>query len=161
MVNGIRSASVGKMVATGAVLFLLSLYFSKNFVKCALSGQKQSCDDTNICGQIEAATNYSKITPPTFGHPCVVEVVFDVKQILEVDGTHFTVSLDMVIDFKWQEPRLSWPGSFEPIDTSVLDHIWTPDIYIQNLKTIRTNGLLSKFEGISDSFSTRINFNQI
>lgn len=45
-------------------------------------------------------------------NPTVVEVVFQVKEISDVDLSTETLHLNAVLDIEWMDPRLSWSVGF-------------------------------------------------
>ena len=62
--------------------------------------------------------------------------------ILEVDDIKFTVTMQMHLGIHWGETRIIQMGSSNhqdektPLDLTLLDILWTPDLDVYNLKKL-------------------------
>ena len=79
----------------------------------------------------------------------------DIKDIPNVNDRDFSITLNGFFLVRWRDPRLIIEnvdfGENEPlipVDVSLVDSIWMPDIEILNLKEFATLDVLSKLEGL-------------
>ena len=92
-------------------------------------------------------SNYDKLQKPYNG---IVKVLLqiDIIEVVEFNDKEFTSTIMMYLRTSWIEPRLVTNSSTKhPIDLSVLDDLWKPDIYIYNLKRIRTHRIFDDMAG--------------
>ena len=92
-------------------------------------------------------SNYDKLQKPNNG---IVKVLLqiDIIEVVEFNDKEFTSTIMMYLRTSWIEPRLVTNSSTKhPIDLSVLDDLWKPDIYIYNLKRIRTHRIFDDMAG--------------
>ena len=124
------------------VIFLVFLIHKLEASKCA--------------GPICLPSEYNKMVAPVAGNlPYPVDIWLDVLQILDIDDFKFTVTLDMYLSVIWQEDRLfknSDNNSINdlphpPLDLNLIDELWTPDIFIRNLKSFKVNSVIGPFAG--------------
>jgi hypothetical protein len=145
------------MKAVAGFFFILWTFVS--IVKTTLANYSAADnikEDHDCVGGYCLPKNYSKLTMPGNDFPLQIQMVLDIQQILEVDDLSFTVTLCMIIGMIWKEPRLLRPddvnndhqASFKPLHLDFLDLLWTPDIYIRDMKSLQTNSILSKFAGL-------------
>jgi hypothetical protein len=115
-------------------------------------------DDQQHCaGQVCLPSNYSRLIRPNNESSSIdIKIDLEVLQILEVNDKLFTVSFSMYFGVAWQDPRILSPLTDNhniPIALSFMDHLWVPDIYFYNLKSIQTLNIISEFAGIIVLFS--------
>ena len=79
----------------------------------------------------------------------------DIKDIPNVNDRDFSITLNGFFLVRWRDPRLIIENvdfgeneSLIPVDVSLVDSIWMPDIEILNLKEFATLDVLSKLEGL-------------
>ena len=92
-------------------------------------------------------SNYDKLQKPNNG---IVKVFLqiDIIEVVEFNDKEFTSTIMMYLKTSWIEPRLLTNSSTKhPIDLSVLDDLWKPDIYIYNLKRIKTHRIFDDMAG--------------
>lgn len=85
-----------------------------------------------------------------------VNIGIDIKDIPNVNDQDFTVTLNGFFLVRWTDNRLQlhnvkFGGSGDeliPVDVSMIDKIWIPDIEILNLKDFTTLAVLSKLQGL-------------
>lgn len=94
-------------------------------------------------------SNYDKLQRP--GRDIVkVNLQIDIIEVVEFDDKEFTSTIMMYFKTSWIEPRLMTNTSTKhTIDLSILDDLWKPDIYIYNLKRIRSHMIFSDMAGKS------------
>ena len=92
-------------------------------------------------------SNYDKLQKPDNG---IVKVILKIEiiEVVEFNDKEFTSTIMMYLRTSWTEPRLLTNSSTKhPIDLSVLDDLWKPDIYIYNLKRIKTHRIFDDMAG--------------
>ena len=98
--------------------------------------------------------DYNRLLKPYSDKPVHISVDLDILQILKVNDLDFTITFSMYFGVYWNEPRLiASQESFEnnpyvPIDLSFFEHLWVPDIYIYDLKSIRSYKIFTDFAGL-------------
>ena len=91
--------------------------------------------------------------PPTpNSEPLDVEIEFDIVQFTAVDDRNFRVDFVTYMSMLWEEPRIVYTGNSSVPKTVSLgldmaQHIWLPDIYIYNLKSVTMTSILREFAG--------------
>jgi hypothetical protein len=141
------------MVPKQVVIILVLL---NSIFKC--SAQLVTNDDGQKCaGQVCLPSNYSRLIGPNKESSSIdIKIDLEVLQILEVNDRLFTVSFSMYFGVVWQDPRILSPPTADPnvpIALSFMDHLWVPDVYFYNLKSIQTLNIISEFAGIVVLFS--------
>ena len=123
---------------------MITLFLMSPFLTGALSAQK-------ICiGKIFCIPgNYDKLQRPN-DDIVKVNLRIDIIEIVEFNDKEFTSTVMMYLRTSWKEPRLITNTSTNhPIDLSILNDLWKPDIYIYNLKRIRNHNFFADMAGKS------------
>ena len=90
--------------------------------------------------------NYDKLQKPE--DVVKVNLQIDIIEVVEFNDKEFTSTIMMYFKTSWIETRLMTNASTkQPIDLSILDDLWKPDIYIYNLKRIRTHRIFADMAG--------------
>ena len=76
----------------------------------------------------------------------------DIDQFTAVDDRNFRVDFVTYMSMLWEEPRIVYTGNSSVPKTVSLgldmaQHIWLPDIYIYNLKSVKMTSILREFAG--------------
>ena len=76
----------------------------------------------------------------------------DIDQFTAVDDRNFRVDFVTYMSMLWEEPRIVYTGNASVPKTVSLgldmaQHIWLPDIYIYNLKSVKMTSILREFAG--------------
>ena len=94
--------------------------------------------------------NYSKYELPEV--PTVVSLGIDIINIPKIDDIDFSVTLSVFLNVGWKDTRViinpSFPQNLTPVDVNFMRKLWLPDLYIRNLKTYKTQNVLSKQHGL-------------
>ena len=101
-------------------------------------------------------SDYNRLIKPFPNQPVEIKCDLDILQILEINDGKFYVTFSMYFGVQWEEPRLIQSLSEEktkenpyvPIDLSLFDQLWVPDIYIYDLKSIRSYKIFTDFAGL-------------
>ena len=99
----------------------------------------------NVC----ILDNYDKFEMPD--KHVHVDIGIEVVEILEVNDHDFSTAMYLYFDFSWTDPRLinnATSGKTLQIETSFMDNLWVPDIYIYNLKSFYNSRVLTDFGGL-------------
>ena len=123
---------------------MLTLMLMSAILDRAFSAQKL-CFGNIFC----IPDNYDKLQRPN--HDIVkVNLEIDIIELVEFNDKEFTSTIMMYLRTSWKEPRLITNTSTNhPIDLSILNDLWKPDIYIYNLKRIRTHDFFADMAGKS------------
>ena len=116
--------------------------------------------------------DYQKLESPQPDSPVHVKINVDILDILSVNDKEFSITMSMYFrynsDFvlivsklyynfdcsvQWQESRIVTkkdiePGFWYPMSLEFLDLIWTPNIFIYNLKSFNSAKVLNRLAGI-------------
>ena len=91
----------------------------------------------NVC----ILPDYQKSRLPIINGTTDIRVSLVNPQIMKVNDYDCTITLKLGIDVMWQEPRLIiLPNSVNNsthLDKTFLNNLWTPNIFIANLKDIK------------------------
>ena len=79
------------------------------------------------------STDLPKSRPHEQGKPTEVKVALYVLDIEGIDNKKQSFTLDMIMRFKWSDPRLSNEQGMIPLNT-----IWHPNVQIYNLRNVET-----------------------
>ena len=91
-------------------------------------------------------SNYDKLQKPE--DVVKVNLQIDIIEVVEFNDKEFTSTIMMYFKTSWIETRLMTNASTkQPIDLSILDDLWKPDIYIYNLKRIRNHNFFADMAG--------------
>ena len=91
-------------------------------------------------------SNYDKLQKPD--DVVKINLQIDIIEVVEFNDKEFTSTIMMYFKTSWIETRLMTNASTkQPIDLSILDDLWKPDIYIYNLKRIRTHRIFADMAG--------------
>ena len=91
-------------------------------------------------------SNYDKLQRPD--DVVKINLQIDIIEVVEFNDKEFTSTIMMYFKTSWIETRLMTNASTkQPIDLSILDDLWKPDIYIYNLKRIRTHRIFADMAG--------------
>ena len=124
-------------------LFLLPFVFCRsdnqnNSVKCVLGW----------C----LPKDYQKLESPRPDSPVNVDINVEILDILSVNDKEFSISMSMYFSVMWQESRIVTkneiePGFWYPVSLEFLDYLWTPNIFIYNLKSFNSAKVLNRLAG--------------
>jgi len=100
-------------------------------------------------------SNYSKRKLPGGGYT-EVHVGIDIKDIPEVSDADTSITINGFFLVRWRDRRLVLENiqfgeegdDLIPVDVSLIDDIWVPDVEILNLKEFSSLEILSKLEGL-------------
>ena len=96
-------------------------------------------------------SNYDKLQRPD--DVVKINLQIDIIEVVEFNDKEFTSTIMMYFKTSWIETRLMTNASTkQPIDLSILDDLWKPDIYIYNLKRIRNHNFFADMAGNSFQF---------
>ena len=126
---------------------MTTLFLMLAFLNGALSAQK-TCIGNIFC----IPENYDKLQRPN-DDTVKVNLQIDIIELVEFNDKEFTSTIMMYLRTSWKEPRLITNTSTnQPIDLSILNDLWKPDIYIYNLKSIRNHDFFADMAGKSLQF---------
>ena len=103
-----------------------------------------------VSDKIMLAANYSKekLPPTDDNQPVIVEASSYVGNILDVMDKKQQISLEIILRFFWTDRRLTPrqeyltgkdpKGTYVNVHPSIIEHVWMPDAYIDEVLTIRT-----------------------
>ena len=105
---------------------------------------KEKCIEDIFC----IPADYNKLQRPT-KEKVQVDLELDIIEVLDFDDKDFSSTIMMWLKAAWIEPRLkSNTSTKHPIDLSVMEDLWMPDIYIYNLKWFKNDRILTKLAGL-------------
>ena len=91
----------------------------------------------NVC----ILPDYQKSRLPIINGTNNISISFVKPQIMKVNDYDSTITLKLGIDVLWQEPRLiilpNSANNSTHLDKTFLNNLWTPNIFIANLKDIK------------------------
>ena len=79
-----------------------------------------------------------------------VEIGIRVVEVLGINDHDFSAELYLYFAVTWNDSRLinhAAPGKTLKIDTTFMQYLWVPDVYIYNLKSFYSNRVLTDFAG--------------
>ena len=79
-----------------------------------------------------------------------VEIGIRVVEVLEINDHDFSAEFYMYFAVSWNDARLinyATAGQTLRIETSFMQYMWVPDIYIYNLKSFSSSRVLTDFAG--------------
>ncbi|XP_045445420.1 glycine receptor subunit alpha-4-like [Melitaea cinxia] len=93
-------------------------------------------------------TNYSRNIPP--GKNTTVYIGVNVNRVSGVDENREEITLDVFLQVSWEEMRLKVPPGMPYIDLpwEFRQLIWTPDLYIWQLQTMRILSVLQEMASL-------------
>ncbi|XP_047512485.1 gamma-aminobutyric acid receptor subunit delta-like isoform X2 [Pieris napi] len=93
-------------------------------------------------------TNYSRNIPP--GKNTTVYIGINVNRVSGVDENREEITLDVFLQVSWEEIRLNVPPgrSFIDLPWEFRQLIWTPDLYIWQLQTMRILSVLQEMASL-------------
>ncbi|CAH2086287.1 unnamed protein product [Euphydryas editha] len=93
-------------------------------------------------------TNYSRNIPP--GKNTTVYIGVNVNRVSGVDENKEEITLDVFLQVSWEETRLKVPPGMPYIDLpwEFRQLIWTPDLYIWQLQTMRILSVLQEMASL-------------
>ncbi|XP_038215699.1 gamma-aminobutyric acid receptor subunit delta-like isoform X2 [Zerene cesonia] len=93
-------------------------------------------------------TNYSRNIPP--GKNTTVYIGINVNRVSGVDENKEEITLDVFLQVSWEEMRLNVPPGMAFIDLpwEFRQLIWTPDLYIWQLQTMRILSVLQEMASL-------------
>ena len=79
-------------------------------------------------------------------------MVFDIKEITQVDDQKFTVHMILQLNMAWKEPRLDSSNSvqfhkYQPLSFDLAEYLWIPDLYMYDMKSAEVAKLFEPFSG--------------
>jgi hypothetical protein len=136
------------MVLTQVILILVSVNSIFQCYAELTTNDEQKCE-----GHVCLPSNYSRLIGP-YNVSSSIDIKIDVRilQILEVNDKLFTVSFTMYFGVVWQDHRILSQHTDNPdervlMNLHFMDHLWVPDVYFYNLKSILTQNIISEFGG--------------
>ncbi|CAH0721789.1 unnamed protein product, partial [Brenthis ino] len=96
----------------------------------------------------ELPTNYSRNSPP--GKNTTVYIGVNVNRVSGVDENREEITLDAFLQVSWEDMRLKIPPHMPYIDLpwEFRQLIWTPDLYIWQLQTMRIMSVLQEMASL-------------
>ena len=96
--------------------------------------------------------DYQKLESPRPDSPVNVDINVEILDILSVNDKEFSISMSMYFSVMWQESRIVTnntiePGFWYPVSLEFLDYLWTPNIFIYNLKSFNSAKVLNRLAG--------------
>ena len=92
-------------------------------------------------------TDYDKHNRPIEG-TVVIGLDIDIIEVLAINDQEFSTTIMMYIGANWEEPRLmSSKDTKAPVDLSLIDDLWIPDLYIYNMKKFKTERIWTDLAG--------------
>ncbi|KAJ2952969.1 hypothetical protein O0L34_g7344 [Tuta absoluta] len=93
-------------------------------------------------------TDYSRNIPPSKNTTVYIGV--NVNRVSGVDENREEITLDVFLQVSWEEPRLHVPAGVDHIDLpwEFRQLIWTPDLYIWQLQTMRILSVLQEMASL-------------
>ena len=99
-------------------------------------------------------STYNKMDMPNSDQvnkePFQVSVSMYLLDIYRINYEDFTMDLNIHVRFTWNDNRLSnnKTGFNSDVDVDFIENLWVPDIYIYDLKDLRTRRTLTPEEGL-------------
>ena len=95
---------------------------------------------------------YQKLESPRPDSPVNVDINVEILDILSVNDKDFSITMSMYFSVMWQESRIVTkneiePGFWYPVSLEFLDYLWTPNIFIYNLKSFNSAKVLNRLAG--------------
>ena len=156
---------VTKIVATKSsfirALCYVLLQFYSYFVASGKQVLGQQCQESNDLIKSAFCFNesYNRDMPPYLNTtPLEISVSATFQDIVSINDDECTVTLDMILDITWQEPRLelissapTWNGEATGskwifLGRKQLNNLWRPELDIVNVKKFEINNVLEKQE---------------
>ena len=96
--------------------------------------------------------NYQKLESPIPDGAVHVDINVEILDILSVNDKEFSITMSMYFSVMWQESRIVTkneiePGFWYPVSLEFLDYLWTPNIFIYNLKSFNSAKVLNRLAG--------------
>ena len=96
--------------------------------------------------------DYQKLESPRPDSPVHVDINVEILDILSVNDKEFSITMSMYFSVMWQESRIVTkneiePGFWYPVSLEFLDYLWTPNIFIYNLKSFNSAKVLNRLAG--------------
>ena len=89
-----------------------------------------------------------EISQPILLGPLQIMLDIDVVEILEVNDRDFSATFMLYLGASWNESRLSNNETARfPVDVSIFDKFWVPDIYIYNMKKFKREKIFTELAG--------------
>ena len=80
--------------------------------------------------------------------PFEIRLAIDVVEIQEVNDKDFSANFMLFLGASWEEPRMKSNATLRtPVDVSLLDNFWVPDIYIYNMKKFKKEKIFTELAG--------------
>jgi len=98
-------------------------------------------------------THYDKMALPIPDQPNIVNISFEIRDVINVDDEKFTITFSMYFGVRWKEPRLinvdnNTVPNWLPIDLDFSKHIWLPNIFIYDLKDFKVIKVLNELAAL-------------
>ena len=91
--------------------------------------------------------NYDKLSRPMEGL-VDIEVEIHVTEVISINDQDFTATMMLYLQASWEEPRIKNNNTDAiPIELSIKDKLWVPDLYIPNMKSFKTEKILTDLAG--------------
>ena len=89
-----------------------------------------------------------EITQPILLGPLQIMLDIDVVEILEINDRDFSATFMLYFGASWKESRLRNNITARiPVDVSILDKFWVPDIHIYNMKKFKMEKIFTEIAG--------------
>ena len=91
--------------------------------------------------------NYDKLSRPIED---LVEIKMEIHitEVISINDQDFTATMMLILEANWQEPRIKSNTTMKiPLELSIKDDIWVPDLYIPNMKYFKTEKILTELSG--------------
>ena len=114
------------------------------FVKFLMVDANQTC-----AGELCIPDDYDMFHMPE--EQLQVEIGIRVVEVLEINDKDFSAEFYMYFAVSWNDARLinyATAGTTLRIETSFMQYMWVPDIYIYNLKSFYSSTVLTDFAGL-------------
>ena len=91
--------------------------------------------------------NYDKLLRPNESL-VQIEMEIHITEVISINDQDFTTSLMLILEANWEEPRIKSNSTKTiPLELSIRDDIWIPDLYIPNMKNFKTEKILTELAG--------------
>ena len=117
-------------------LKILPLFFVANSIA-------ETCFKDTFC----IPANYDKLARPIKGL-VDIEIEIHVTEVISINDQDFTATMMLFLEANWEEPRIKSNSTDSiPLELSIKDKLWVPDLYIPNMKSFKTEKILTELAG--------------
>ena len=119
-------------------------------------GGEETADSNNLCSSsVCIPSTYNRMDMPNSNQdvkePFKVSISINLLDIYKINYEDFTMDLNLYVSFSWNDNRLIINDTFDgdvDVDVSFIKKLWVPDIYIYDLKELRTRHTITPEEGL-------------